>query len=535
MAGILNTCYETTSASHAIAYYSHIVPIAVLLVVGGFVLFQSAEKRLKSIFALFITTFSLWLIGDLITWVISDYYTVYAFWSTLDFLEVAFFILGAYFSASFIYPHQMPVFLRFFFPIVLFIPFIITITGNSTFEFNHSVCESLESGFLTNYRFYSEMAILALLVYLGFRVSRLSVSHKGPLYAIITSLLLFLGTFSLSSYLASLTYYYEFLFYGLLTLPIFFIILVYSITNFELFRVRAFGVQVLIYLILILVSAQYLFITLTINKILTGITLILTAVFGYLFQQSAIREIEQRERIEKLAKELEVSNEQLSEFMSLATHEIRNPATFIKGFTAGALDGDLGELTPVIRDGMQKIFIRINDIIHLGNQYLDKSKLELNQLKYEFVSLDLGKLVEDLVHEFQPAPTQYGIMITSVIDKAGDYTVQADSGKIKEVLGNLIDNAIKYTPKGSVTVSVLKGNGTVQVKIADTGVGIPAETIPQLFKKFSRADAQKVNLLGTGLGLYLAKIFIDAHHGKILVESPGKGKGATFVVELPVK
>jgi len=97
----------------------------------------------------------------------------------------------------------------------------------------------------------------------------------------------------------------------------------------------------------------------------------------------------------------------------------------------------------------------------------------------------------------------------------------------------LIDNSIKYTPQGEVKVSLEKGNGTVTVKIADTGVGIPADTIPQLFKKFSRADAQKVNLLGTGLGLYLAKIFIDAHKGRIWVESPGKDQGSTFFVELP--
>ncbi len=220
--------------------------------------------------------------------------------------------------------------------------------------------------------------------------------------------------------------------------------------------------------------------------------------------------------------------------MSLATHEIRNPATFIKGFTAGALEGDLGDLTPAVTDGMQKIFVRVNDIIHLGNQYLDKSKLELNQLKYEFTPFDLGKLAEDLVHEFESAAAQQKIIITANIDKNQSYEVQADNGKIKEVIGNLIDNSIKYTKQGSVAVSVTKNEDNVTVKIADTGDGIPAETIPQLFKKFSRADAQKANLLGTGLGLYLAKIFIDAHHGKIWVESPGKGGGSTFYVELPI-
>ncbi len=73
------------------------------------------------------------------------------------------------------------------------------------------------------------------------------------------------------------------------------------------------------------------------------------------------------------------------------------------------------------------------------------------------------------------------------------------------------------------------------MRITDTGVGIPEATIPQLFKKFSRADAKKVNLMGTGLGLYLAKVFIDAHHGRIRVQSSGEGKGSMFIVELPTQ
>ena len=220
--------------------------------------------------------------------------------------------------------------------------------------------------------------------------------------------------------------------------------------------------------------------------------------------------------------------------MSLATHEIRNPATFIKGYTAGALEGDLGTLTPAIKDGMQKLYVRANDIIHLGNQYLNKSKLELNQINYESVPTDMKKLVTDLAHEFEPTAAQQGLHLTTKIDPKGEYVIAADTGKIKEVISNLIDNSIKYTPRGEVTVSLARVGEKVVVEIKDTGVGVPAEVIPKLFQKFSRADAQKANILGTGLGLYLAKTFVDAHHGTIVVTSAGKDKGSTFTVELPV-
>ena len=104
---------------------------------------------------------------------------------------------------------------------------------------------------------------------------------------------------------------------------------------------------------------------------------------------------------------------------------------------------------------------------------------------------------------------------------------------MKEVFRNIIGNSIKFTPKGSVVASISKTNDGVLIKITDTGNGIEKEKIPTLFKKFSRADTKATNAGGSGLGLYLARVFIEAHHGKIWVESEGIGKGTTFFIELP--
>ena len=98
---------------------------------------------------------------------------------------------------------------------------------------------------------------------------------------------------------------------------------------------------------------------------------------------------------------------------------------------------------------------------------------------------------------------------------------------------NILDNAIKYTPEGTVDVSVTNAKRKVLIVIKDTGVGIDAETIPVLFKEFSRADLQKVNILGTGLGLYLAKVFTEANKGRIWAESDGKNQGSQFYIEFP--
>jgi signal transduction histidine kinase len=141
--------------------------------------------------------------------------------------------------------------------------------------------------------------------------------------------------------------------------------------------------------------------------------------------------------------------------------------------------------------------------------------------------------VNEVLSIFKIHAEQKGLTITKSIDSSHSFMVYADQAKMKEVVINVIDNSIKYTPKGSIEVSVKSENGNVTVRIADTGVGIEENVIPSLFKEFSRADLQKVNILGSGLGLFLAKKFTEAQKGRIWAESEGKDKGAQFYIELP--
>lgn len=316
-------------------------------------------------------------------------------------------------------------------------------------------------------------------------------------------------------------------------MPVLLGVLGYLIVRYRALHLRVFGTQALSTAIAALIASELAFVTSPINRVPVAVTLFLTASAGALLVRSVGREIHQRERIEALANDLAASNSQLSEFMSLATHEIRNPATFIKGAAANLLDGSFGALTAPVRDSVQKIYVRAGDILHLGSQYLDKSKLELGQLSCTFVPVDRARMVQELVQEFLPAAQLKGLALEHDLDPKDCSVVKADPGKLKEVLGNLIDNAIKYTGRGEVVVRVRSSGGTVRIEVADTGPGIPPSTIPHLFQKLSHADAQKANLLGTGLGLYLAKVFVEAHHGRIWAQSQGGRTESTFVVELP--
>ena len=119
---------------------------------------------------------------------------------------------------------------------------------------------------------------------------------------------------------------------------------------------------------------------------------------------------------------------------------------------------------------------------------------------------------------------------------ATNYTVKIDENKFEQVIGNIIDNSIKYTPEGEITVTLSRPDGkTARLEVTDTGVGIDPDEIPKLFAKFKRAKgAEKVSVSGSGLGMYLAKKITEDHGGTISVRSEGEGKGTTFVVELPV-
>ena len=112
------------------------------------------------------------------------------------------------------------------------------------------------------------------------------------------------------------------------------------------------------------------------------------------------------------------------------------------------------------------------------------------------------------------------------------YNVKADESKVRDVIENILDNAIKFTKLGGVLVTVADQDGKIIVKVADTGDGITKEMMPYLFKKFSKDDEPK-NIMGSGLGLYLSRIFIDAMKGRIWVESEGENRGTQFYIELP--
>lgn len=315
----------------------------------------------------------------------------------------------------------------------------------------------------------------------------------------------------------------------------------YTIFRYQLFNIRVIGAQFLTFALWIFIFIRLVLSNSSQERYLNIVFLSITIIIGLLLIKSVIKEVKNREHTEQLAHELEVVNvrlkeldQQKSEFVSLASHQLRGPLTAIKGYGSMLLDGDFGEMKPEVKDAVEKIYKSTQDLVVLVGDYLDVSRIEQGRMQYDFTIFDFKNLASTVVESLKPTLEQAHLTIDFNYNDQIDYQINADQGKIKQVIGNIVDNAIKYTPRGGLHVWLTQSKAKkVLLTITDTGVGIQRDVLPRLFEKFTRApDASKTNIMGTGLGLYVAKKIVEAHNGRIWAESAGPGKGSTFFIEL---
>jgi signal transduction histidine kinase len=203
----------------------------------------------------------------------------------------------------------------------------------------------------------------------------------------------------------------------------------------------------------------------------------------------------------------------------------------VKGFAQLIYDGTYGELPEQVKDTAHKIKDSADRLIVLVNNLLDIGKIEEGKLEFKFLELDIVALVRSMAEEYKIIADGRGLGI-NFTSSVPVIRMQADGEKLRQVFQNLIDNSIKYTEHGSVNISVKDDSDTVLVTVSDTGRGLSKELQQKLFQRFVRDEKTKNEIQGTGLGLYIAKEIVNAHHGQIWAESDGEGKGSRFNVRL---
>jgi PAS domain S-box-containing protein len=227
--------------------------------------------------------------------------------------------------------------------------------------------------------------------------------------------------------------------------------------------------------------------------------------------------------------------EQRAEFNAIASHELRTPLTIIEGYLYYLLTESDLKYDKKTKEFIRKSHEASSQLLHLTNDILTVIKADENELKVNIEDTDIKKLVKTIVDGFKPKAAEAKIKL--VFETTGSIPkVETDQSKIKEVITNLIENAIKFTEKGSVNVRLsYPKQGQIMLEVIDTGIGISTENQKMIFHKFYRSeDWQTRKRGGTGLGLYISKTFIERLGGRIAVKSD-KGKGSNFYFKLPTK
>lgn len=223
-----------------------------------------------------------------------------------------------------------------------------------------------------------------------------------------------------------------------------------------------------------------------------------------------------------------------SEFVSIASHQLRTPMTGIMGYLSMLVEGDFGKIDPQHLDILKNLLDESQRMIRLINLFLNVSKIEAGKFTITKQELQLEAVIEREIRELTKVAEDKGLKLKFIQPKQPLPPLFADADKIQDVLLNLIDNGIKYTAKGSVTVTAESTIDGVEVHVEDTGIGIKPSDIKELFNKFVRAQGiAQIHPDGSGLGLFIAKSIVEGHGGRIWVDSPGEGKGSTFSFWLP--
>lgn len=237
-------------------------------------------------------------------------------------------------------------------------------------------------------------------------------------------------------------------------------------------------------------------------------------------------------RVNRRLKEID---QMKTEFISVASHQMRTPLSGVKWVMRMILDGDLGELNQQQKEMLLKGYETNERMISLINDLLNVSRIEEGRFQYRFVHASLEEVVDHICDELQPTTKKKNVKLAFMKPEHTLPKANIDPDKIRLAVQNLVDNAIKYTPPdGTVTVRVTEDQNQLIFSVRDSGVGIPVDQQGRIFSKFFRADnVIRMQTDGSGLGLFIAKNIVENHRGTIWFESQ-EGRGTTFYFSLPI-
>lgn len=311
---------------------------------------------------------------------------------------------------------------------------------------------------------------------------------------------------------------------------------IYALLRYKLFDIKVVATEILIFLLWLVILTRTLFAETLSEQLTNGGLLIATVIIGIFLIRSVIKEVRLREEVQSLVQDLRLSNEQQSNLIHFISHEVKGFLAKSRNIFSLFLEGDYGALPEYLKGPSEEGLRSGTKGVEMVMEILNASNFKKGTVEYTMKPFDVKQILFEILADQKKIAEAKGLAFNPHIEENSNYAMTGDVEQIQHALKNLVDNSIKYTPKGSVDVSLSQNAGIIHFSVKDTGVGIDPIDIPHLFTEGVRGkDALKVNVDSTGFGLFIVKKIVEAHKGKIWFESEGVGKGSTFFVELPQK
>lgn len=541
----------------AYIWYITIPPVFILLSLGALILFSDFRKSVNRVYFLITLFLAIWAISDASSFKLVNPLLVNLAdrISSLGMLAAAFIILFLY-----IFPENKSVSKKIvavlFGPLALF--FLVVPTKLYILETGPSpACETM-----TGSLYSLQIVLILYYIVCGIFIARKKfktlegVQHKQFKFFVTASILILLfGIFI--DIIPTLIANEDIILFTPYSTAIFASICAFAIVKYKALNTKLIGTEALSVFLMVSVGALLFVSNISMVRVVVAITLVLASIVSFFLIRSVGKEIEQKEELARVNEDLKRLDQAKSEFLNIASHQLRTPVSVIRSvasmFAAGDMENVPLEQRKKFYDSILFKSEKLETIIHdiLNATSLTAKKYNVMDKSAEAINLRI--LIDDIVKDFSVEVRDRELELTLLPESESVPEIRGQKEYLKEVFINLITNAIKYTPsakqtkdvrssrddggKGTIELSIENDKdtaGNVLIKVMDNGIGIPDDEKAKLFQKFQRAqNARNMYTDGTGIGLFVIKEIVEGHRGKVWFESE-LGKGTTFFVSLPI-
>lgn len=519
-------------------YYSHLTSIAIF--VGLFLLtFLKLKQWPKGAFRLMIVAYVIWLLGDLVLWGNERIDHVMFFWTIVNLVEPIIFAAAYIHFVSFTDQRKATSKEKILIFALLTPTVIMAPLGLSTMGFDYTNCDrNVVEGIAAYYNYFLEALFILLILVHAAKKFISTIEHRQQIYRLVWatgSLAVLLTSFLFANFFGTYFVAYEISQLGHIAVPIFAALLAYITVRFDTLESRILLIDVLTSSLIILIFSLLFIRNEEAQTIIVLMSLALSIPMAYSLMSGIRKEVHSRQRIEQLAGDLRRANEGQSNLIHIINHQIKGYLAKARNIFSELLhEPDYGPVSPASKPMLEEGFKSLTEGVDFVKDFLDSSNIEKGSYAFSMAPIDFKTLVTEMAEKQKSLAEDRKLSFEVKVDD-GDYNTKGDKLQLGQAVKNLIDNSIRYTLEGGLSVNLSRKGDKILLSVKDTGVGLSEELKPKLFTQGGRdKNSIKININSTGFGLSFVKSVAEAHQGRVWAESEGLNKGSTFYLELPV-